>query len=57
MRRSAGRKRSKLPTKEPKPAPIWAIGPSRPPDPPVPSVIALATIFTSGTIGRIYPCL
>ena len=48
-RRSTGRSRSRLPSKEPKPAPIWAMGPSRPPDPPVPSVIALATIFTRGT--------
>ncbi len=51
-RRSAGRRRSKPPSQEPKPAPIWAIGPSRPPEPPVPSVMALAMIFTSGTRGR-----
>ncbi len=55
IRRSAGRRRSKLPRNEPKPAPIWAIGPSRPPEPPVPMVKALAMIFTSGTRGRICP--
>src|SRR3954471_10923537 len=48
-RRSAGRSFSNPPRKEPKPAPIWAMGPSRPPEPPVPSVRALATILTSGT--------
>src|SRR5438067_1443589 len=29
-RRSAGRRRSRPPRKEPKPAPTWAMGPSRP---------------------------
>jgi hypothetical protein len=54
-RRSAGRSRNKLANREPKPAPICAMGPSRPPDPPVPNVKALATIFTNGTRGRIWP--
>ena len=54
-RRSDAFKWSRLASREPNPAPIWAIGPSRPPDPPVPSVKALATIFTAGTRGRICP--
>ncbi len=37
---------------EPKPAPIWAVGPSRPPDPPEPMVIADATSLTSGIRAR-----
>ena len=43
--------RSSVASNEPKPAPIWAIGPSRPPEPPVPMVRALATILMSGTRG------
>jgi hypothetical protein len=39
--------------KEPKPAPIWAMGPSLPAEPPLPMVIAEANIFTSGTRLRI----
>jgi hypothetical protein len=40
---------------DPKPDPIWAIGPSFPADPPVPIVIADAMIFTNGTRFRIFP--
>ena len=38
---------------EPNPAPIWAVGPSRPPEPPEPMVIADATSLTSGIRARI----
>ena len=41
--------------KEPNPAPIWAIGPSLPPEPPLPNVIAEAIIFIIGTMGFIMP--
>ena len=54
-RRSAGRSRRTPARNEPKPAPICAMGPSRPPDPPVPSVMALAMILTIGTRGRNHP--
>lgn len=57
IRRSATLSRKRLARSEPKPAPICAIGPSRPPEPPVPIVMALATILISGTRGRICPCL
>ena len=40
---------------EPIPAPIWAIGPSRPAEPPVPIVTAADSIFTSGTRPRTLP--
>jgi hypothetical protein len=56
-RRSAGRSPKILANCDPKAAPICAMGPSRPPEPPVPIVIALETIFTIGTRGRISPCL
>ena len=32
---------------DPKPAEIWAAGPSRPPDPPDPMVSALVMVFTT----------
>src|SRR5580704_8303894 len=51
-RRSAGRNRRNPPSNDPNPAPICAIGPSRPPDPPEPIVSALATSLMSGTRGR-----
>jgi hypothetical protein len=41
--------------KEPKPAPIWAMGPSLPAEPPVPMVMAEATILTKGTRFRMKP--
>ena len=34
---------------EPKPAPIWAIGPSFPADPPDPMVMAEAMVLITGT--------
>ena len=40
------------PRKEPNPALIWAVGPSRPPDPPDPIVIAEATSLTTGIRAR-----
>ncbi len=57
VRRSATLSRKRFAKSEPKPAPIRAIGPSRPPEPPEPMVSALATILISGTRGRICPCL
>ncbi len=42
-------------TVDPRPAPIWAIGPSRPADPPVPMVMAAVMAFTKGTRARILP--
>ena len=42
-----------FPSNEPKPAPNCAIGPSRPPEPPVPMVTALAISLTIGTRSRI----
>ena len=39
--------------KDPKPAPIWAMGPSLPAEPPLPMVMAEAIIFTNGTRLRI----
>ena len=50
---SAGLSRSLRASSEPKPALIWAVGPSRPPEPPDPIVIADATILTSETRARI----
>ncbi len=55
MRLSAGVKWRTLPSTEPKPAPIRAMGPSRPPEPPVLMVMALATSLMIGTRGRISP--
>src|SRR6266850_5855936 len=43
------------PTDEPKAAPIWMIGPSRPTDPPLPMETAEATDLTAATMGRILP--
>ena len=46
-RLSAGSRSSTLESREPKPALICAVGPSRPPEPPEPMVRAEATIFTT----------
>ena len=43
IRASRASRSSRRARNEPKPAPIWAVGPSRPPDPPDPIVIADAT--------------
>ena len=43
------------PTEEPKAAPIWMIGPSRPTDPPLPMEMAEATDFTAATMARMLP--
>ncbi len=53
IRASRASRSSSRPRKEPKPALMWAAGPSRPPDPPDPIVTAEATILTSGTRPRI----
>ena len=49
IRPSAGDRLQIRARKDPKPALIWAVGPSRPPDPPDPMVRAEATNFTSTT--------
>ncbi len=53
IRASAGERASRRASSEPKPALIWAVGPSRPPEPPEPIVIAEETILTSATRARI----
>jgi hypothetical protein len=45
MRRSRSESLRTVARKEPKPAPIWAMGPSRPPDPPVVRVMAEAMVL------------
>jgi hypothetical protein len=40
---------------DPTAAPIWTIGPSRPAEPPVPTVAAVARIFSGMTRPRILP--
>ena len=54
-RRSRTLKPSRVAKYEPNPAPIWAIGPSRPAEPPVPMVMIDAADFTKGTRARILP--
>ncbi len=54
-RRSLGVSRSSRARHEPNPAPICAIGPSCPAEPPVPIVITEATALISGTRVRICP--
>ena len=46
MRASEGLRSRNRARKEPNPALIWPVGPSRPPEPPEPMVSAEATIFT-----------
>jgi len=46
MRASAGLRSNSLASSEAKPALIWPVGPSRPPEPPDPIVSAEATILT-----------
>ena len=48
-RRSLGGSRSSRPRSDPNPAPICAIGPSCPAEPPVPMVMIDATPLISGT--------
>ncbi len=43
------------PTADPSEAPIWTTGPSRPSEPPEPSVTALATVLTRAIMGLIRP--
>ena len=43
---------SRVAKKEPNPAPIWAMGPSLPPDPPVVRVMAEAMVLMMGTRPR-----
>ena len=47
--------RSTWPTVDPMPAPIWAIGPSRPADPPDPIVSAVVIALTRTTRGLMIP--
>ncbi len=47
MRASAGERSRLRASRDPNPALIWPVGPSRPPEPPEPMVIAEATIFTT----------
>ena len=54
-RRSVGGSLSNPPSNEPNPAPICAIGPSCPADPPVPIVMIDATALIIGTRPRIAP--
>ena len=42
---------------EPKPAAIWAVGPSRPPLPPLPIVMAAVTALSKGIRARMFPFL
>jgi hypothetical protein len=53
MRASAGERRSRRASNDAKPALIWAVGPSRPPEPPAPIVIALARTLTGAILLRI----
>src|SRR5664280_3167024 len=53
MRASAGLRSSSLASSDAKPALIWPVGPSRPPEPPDPMVSAEATIFTMTVRKRI----
>ena len=48
---------NRMDRKLPKPAPICAMGPSLPPDPPDPMVMMEANNFTMGTAGRMTPRL
>ncbi len=54
-RRSVGGNFKSPPSSEPKPAPICAIGPSWPAEPPVPMVMIEATDLIHGTRARIFP--
>ncbi len=49
VRRSSSGSLSQVAVIEPNPEAIWAVGPSRPADPPDPIVSALAIILTMGT--------
>jgi len=53
--RSLEPRRKTWPTREPKEAPIWAIGPSRPALPPLPMITAEARIKRNPTRFRIWP--
>ena len=55
IRRSRSDRLRRVARKEPNPAPIWAMGPSRPPDPPVVRVMAEQMVLMTGTRGRIKP--
>ena len=57
MRRSRADIPSFAPRNEPKLAPICAIGPSLPAEPPVPSVIAEAIVLMIGILPRMIPRL
>ena len=48
-RRSVGGSFNTRASQEPKPAPIWAIGPSWPAEPPVPMVMIDAIVLITGT--------
>ena len=52
IRRSYSDTLSAVASHAPNPEPICAMGPSRPPEPPVPRVTAEATILTIGTRAR-----
>ena len=52
IRASRASRSSRRARYDPNPAPIWAVGPSRPPDPPDPIVIAEATSLISGMRAR-----
>src|SRR5665647_3586976 len=52
MRASSWLRPKALERNDANPALICAVGPSRPPDPPEPIVIADATIFTNDVLGR-----
>ncbi len=57
MRRSRGPTPSNRPTSEPSEPPICIVGPSRPPEPPVPRVKIEASAFTQVTRRRMSPAL
>ena len=54
-RRSVGGSFNNRASHEPNPAPIWAIGPSWPAEPPVPMVMIDAIVLITGTRVRIIP--
>ncbi len=53
MRRSRGLSFKVVAKNDPKPEPIWEIGPSLPAEPPLPMVMAEVMILINGARGRL----
>ena len=57
MGKRLGVTRSTCPSRDPREAPIWTMGPSRPTEPPVPIVKAEVSAMMSAPCGRNFPLL